>query len=454
MKCLKKFILGSLVMTMGMSAVGCATNKGTNQEGEVASQDVAQAESQGSEGGEKVEIEFWYGLGGELGEHMEQMVTDFNKSQDEIHVTTSVQGDYSETMQKLQAAFADGNVPEVVILSSEQADAVARKGMVTSLQPYIDADPEFNIDDLISTFREQGTYDGELLTMPAYGTTQVLYYNKEVLERNGFTEADLSTWQGLANVAATVSQTESQDGSAYIGWEPMWGTYNMMDAVFSAGGQVISEDGQTVLINDETWVEVWDQFRKWIHEDKIMKVNSGGQGWEYWYKTIDDVMQDRALGYTGSAGDQGDLDFTKLAATVQPGWKDHKAQAMAGAQMFIMPKGKQTEAENKGAYELIKYITSAENTARWSMNSGYIAVRKSAMDIDFFKTYLEENPQAKVPMLQADAYSTVDFIDPTGGKIYDALSIAVDKVQIENVDAQTALDEACEKAQAALDKVK
>ena len=44
-------------------------------------------------------------------------------------------------------------------------------------------------------------------------------------------------------------------------------------------------------------------------------------------------------------------------------------------------------------------------------------------------------------------------IDPTGGEIYDALSVAADKVELEGVSAQEALDEAAETAQKALDKV-
>ena len=43
-------------------------------------------------------------------------------------------------------------------------------------------------------------------------------------------------------------------------------------------------------------------------------------------------------------------------------------------------------------------------------------------------------------------------IDPTGGKIYDALDIAADKVEIENVPVREALDEACRTAQKALDE--
>lgn len=51
-----------------------------------------------------------------------------------------------------------------------------------------------------------------------------------------------------------------------------------------------------------------------------MRIHSGGQGWEYWYKTIDDVMKGQAAGYTGSSGDQGDLDFSVVSAMEQPGW--------------------------------------------------------------------------------------------------------------------------------------
>lgn len=455
MKVIKKLGIGVMAAALGLGGAGCqkAQTEVTVLKNAEASGQESQSEKKNETSGKTVEIEFWYGLGGKLGENMQKIVDDFNSSQSQIVVKTAVQGDYTETMQKLQAAFADGNVPEVALLSSEKADSVARNGMAESFQPFIDKDPEFNIDDLISSFRSQGTYKDELITMPAYGTTQVLYYNKQVLADNGFTESDLISWQDLAKVAAKVAKSDANGKVIYAGWEPMWGPYNMMDAVFSAGGKVISDDGKTVMINDASWVEVWDQFRKWIHEDKIMKIHSGGQGWEYWYKTIDDVMQDRALGYTGSAGDQGDLDFNKLAATVQPGWNSNPAKAMAGAQMFVMPKGKQSAEEKQAAYEFIKFATNAENTARWAMDSGYIAVRKSAAEVDFYKAYLEKNPQAKVPMTQADAFSSVDFIDPTGGKIYDALKVAVDKVQIENVGAKEALDEACKKAQEELDKV-
>jgi multiple sugar transport system substrate-binding protein len=45
-----------------------------------------------------------------------------------------------------------------------------------------------------------------------------------------------------------------------------------------------------------------------------------------------------------------------------------------------------------------------------------------------------------------------EFIDPTDGKIDDALAKAADKVEIEGVPANQALNEAQKEAQAALDR--
>ena len=64
------------------------------------------------------------------------------------------------------------------------------------------------------------------------------------------------------------------------------GSGNLIDAALSNGDSLLSEDGKKVMINSDEWVEVWESFRTWIHDDKIMKVNSGGQGWEYWYRRL------------------------------------------------------------------------------------------------------------------------------------------------------------------------
>ena len=99
----------------------------------------------------------------------------------------------------------------------------------------------------------------------------------------------------------------------------------------------------------------------------------------------------------------------------------------------------------------MKYFTNVENQAKWSMSTGYVPVNLGVLDDADYKAYTEENPQALVPFNQASHGSVYPY-DPTNGAIMDALKIAADKVEIDGVSAQEALDEAQQTAQAALDE--
>jgi multiple sugar transport system substrate-binding protein len=304
---------------------------------------------------------------------------------------------------------------------------------------------------VVQTFLDQGKVDGKQYFLPMYGTTQIMYYRKDALEKAGIKPEDLTTWEKLGE-AATKMTVKSGGKTTFYGWEPMWGADNLMDAVFSKGGKILSDDGKTVLIDSPEWVETWDMFRKWIHEDQIMRIHSGGQGWEYWYKTIDDVMKGQAAGYIGSSGDQGDLDFNVVGAMEQPGWEGVGAgKPVAQAIMAGIP-AKASPEQQQAAVKWFTFFMSAENTAFWSMNTGYIAVRQSALENPDFVAYSKNNPQATIPLKQA-THASAPFQDPTGGKIMDALKVAADKVEISNVPAEKALKEAKETAQRALDAV-
>lgn len=396
----------------------------------------------------KIRIDFWYSGGKTAVNVVADMADAFNASQDTYEIVTTTQADYTETYEKLQAGIAGKNAPDMALLDVDKSRNLSEKNLIADISDLIAADSDFEQDDYLDVFFEQGIdADGKIYAIPAYGTTQILYYNIAAFAEAGIDPASIETWQDLADAAQKMTKA---DGS-FIGWEPMWGLGNLIDATLSNGGTLLSEDGTEVMIASDAWVEVWESFRTWIHDDKIMKVNSGGQGWEYWYTTIDDVIANKAGGYTGSSGDQADLDFDLVAAMEQPGFGDNPSAPTADALQFVMLEGSSDE-EKAGVYEFMKYFTTPENQAEWSMSTGYVAVRESTQDVAEFKAYAEENPQALVPLQQA-SHGTPSLADPTGGKIFDALTIAADKVELENVPAKEALEEAQQTAQAALDSM-
>lgn len=397
----------------------------------------------------KTEVDFWYSGGKTAVKVVQDIVDDYNKSQDTYFVKTVTQADYSETYEKLQAAIAGNVAPDVALIEKDAARGLSDKNLVVDLSEKIKKDNDFNEDDYVSTFFEQGKDDNDkIFGIPAYGTTQVLYYNKKAFNKAEIDPNNIKTWQDLAQAASKIKN----DGEYTYGWEPMWGADNLIDASLSNGGTIFSEDGKKVTINSKEWVEVWSNFEKWIHDDKTMAIHSGGQGWEYWYKTIDDVIQNKAGGYTGSSGDQADLDFSIVGAIEQPSWKDGTESKPVARALMLSVLAKSSEEKQAGAYDFMKYFTNVKNQAKWSMSTGYVPVNKGVLDDDDYMKYTQENPQALVPYTQAEHGSIYPY-DPTNGAVKDALKIAADKVEIDGVPAKEALDEAQKTAQKALDGV-
>lgn len=400
----------------------------------------------------RVQVTFWYSGGKTAAGVMEEIIDSFNQSQSQYTVTGIQQADYDETYTKLQAGIAGKNAADIALLDSDKTRNLMKKELLVPLDSYTDQDASFDKESLIPVFHQQCLGDdGTMYAMPAYGTTQVMYYNRSLFEKAGIRPDSIRTWEDLAEAAEYIRQSTGGAKSGAYGWEPMWGEDNLIDMALSNGGAMLSDDNRTVLINSEPWIEAWEAARKWIHEDDIMAIHYGGQGWEYWYDTMDDVLQDKAGGYTGSSGDQADLDFTKVGAMEQPGFGENPPAPVARVLQLVMVETGKDKTKD-GAYQFMKYFADASSQARWSMATGYIPVRQTALDIPEYQTYAEEHPQALVPLAQA-LHASPDPVDPTGGKIFDALAIAADKVEIENVPAADALNEAARTAQAALDEV-
>ncbi len=438
MKKLKRLCLiilcGILMLTGCSESAKKAQNEGS---------DSTQVASEKKDGNKPVEIQFWYGLGSVAGETMEGIIADFNASQDKVKVTGVQQADYEETYQKVQAAIA-ANQPPAVFIGSKISE-MAESGILADLTPYID--DRTPVEDYLEVFMKPAQIDGKVYAFPAYGTTQVMYFRKDLMEKAGIDPKEAySSWENVYEASKKIKE----QGVTEFGHLPMWGPDNLIDIALSNGGTILSEDGKTVTINSPEWVESWDFVRKQIFEEKTAKIESGGQGWEYWYRTIDNVMNGKAMGYTGSSGDKGDLDFKIIDSMPQPGLNGKPGKPQAGGHSLLVPAAASKE-QQEAAYEWISYFTSPEISAKWSMKIGYIPVRKSAMENEEYKAFIKENPYAKVPYEQALTATPV-FVDPTEGQIGDALNIAADKIELQNVPAKEALDEAQKVAQKALDE--
>lgn len=451
----RKTLALALAIVLGASLLaGCGGSSGGSAK-PAETKAAEAAETEAAEGGEeaaeasgdKIEIEFWLAQGNNVMDLVNQEIDSFNESQDKYHVTAIQQENYVKTFSNLQAAIAGKTAPDVALLDTAPARQLYEKGALVTFNAFQDADADFNADDYYADFAANGIDGDTTFARPWYGTIQIAYYSVEAFEKAGVDPASIKSWQDL------VAQADKFKGAGYDRvWEPMGGdSKNLIDAAFANGAKILSEDGKTVTINSPEWVEVWEAFRGWIHDDGIMETKWNGiDDWAYWYDTIDDVIEGRSAGYTGSPVDSVDFDFNVIQPLEQFGWNENESKPWAQTLMLVMPQGNGDEKQ-QGAYEFIKFLTNPENQAAYTMLTTYPAANKKVTEVPEYQAFLEENPVAGVLLKQAEHVSSYP-VDPTGGKILDELNIAAQAVELEGKSAQEALDEAQANAQVALDE--
>jgi multiple sugar transport system substrate-binding protein len=107
--------------------------------------------------------------------------------------------------------------------------------------------------------------------------------------------------------------------------------------------------------------------------------------------------------------------------------------------------------QQEAVFKFLAYFTQPDMTAEWSVRTGYMPVRLSALESPVLAEAAKERPAILIPPTQLK-YAVPGFVDPTGGKISDAIVKAGDRVLIEGIPAEQAFKEAAKEAQAALDE--
>ena len=136
----------------------------------------------------------------------------------------------------------------------------------------------------------------------------------------------------------------------------------------------------------------------------------------------------------------------------QPAWDtEHEARPEAKVLLLNVLSTSTRERQN-GAYALIRYLIDVPAQVLWTIGTGYIAVNQDVLEDETYQAHVQKEPYAQIPLLQS-MHASVYPYDPTGGAVQAALRRAADQVQIENISARDALDEAQRTAQRALDAV-
>lgn len=156
---------------------------------------------------EPVEIEFWHGMSGALGETLNELVDDFNQgigAEKGITVKSTYQGNYEDLKAKTMAAIKAGNNPAVIQGTVNNIMEFIGSGIVQPLDDYI-FNQEIGIEDFEDIYEgyrlENSSYceDGRYYSLPFSKSTDLLFYNQTFFNEHGL--AVPTTWEELTDVS-------------------------------------------------------------------------------------------------------------------------------------------------------------------------------------------------------------------------------------------------------------
>ncbi len=447
MKLFARFTIIGLVLTMLIAA--CAPGAApveqaaaSGSESPAAASNTEASDDAAAATGEKIQVAFWYGLGGALGEVIEEQIAKFNASQDGIEVTGVFQQSYNGVQEKFQAALVSGDVPEIVQIEIHGTPKFASAGALTPLEPFFENDPDFNFDDLIPATLLNQTWDGALYAMPINRSTPVLYYNTQIFSDLGLEPP--TTWQEFREVAKTI--TSGEGGEKVYGFcaTPSWWYFESM--VWSNGGEIMNEEMTEVTFAEAgaAPLQIWLDM---IYTDgtarQFVGETSGEQISQAFANSQCGMRFESTAGLAGIRRAVGD-NF-KISTAFMPHMEGFETAVPTGGAAAGIPAALSDE-KKAAAWEFIKWWISPEQTAYWSKSTGYFPVRYTGVEILEAEGHFAANPEFATTIAQLD-FAKAAPSTPFWPAISREIQSAMEDSLVNGTQAIDALTKAQENAQ-------
>ena len=377
---------------------------------------------------ESVELTYYFPVqtSGPLASAMEQIVTNFNSSHSGITVNPVFTGNYSATLEKTMTAVTAGNPPHVVLSGGTDVTTYTAVDALYNIKDFLDAEgPEFK-SDFIDAFWGTFEIDGGVYGLPYQHSTPIAYYNKDLFSAAGLDpENPPLTWEDTLTAAKKLQAANGDVIPLELSADP-W----ILEALAMSNGGGIVENRSTLTFDSSPSVEALSFLKTMMLDDKTAVSRKYGETSE------DFIAESTAIMYN-SIGSMG-----AVASGASFNW-DVAPIPVSGSNLSKIPYGGggmvmlagHPDNETKSAWEFMKYMTTPEITAKWSMTSGYYAVRKSSYELDEMKDYIAELPQMQkaVDMLQNAAAPWMP--EKNYGEINNRLQLAMDNCLIQGSES-------------------
>lgn len=333
---------------------------------------------------DRITFEYWYGLGGYLGDVVNQTCDRFNASQDTYRIVCVGQDGYATAVQNTIAAFRAGKHPTIVQAYDAGTADLMMSGEFYPVQKMM-ADFDIQID-WSNYFPGIANYyaasSGELFSMPFNSSTPVMYFNIDDLAAAGI-DTPPATWEAFE--AALRALEAAQPEKCNYGYAP--DTWIDLEQFSMAHGIPVANNNNgydgldaEYVYNTTLHVKHMENIKRWLDEGLLeIKTSQGGMN------SRDAFSQNQCSMYLGSIASHATVassavDGLNWDVAMLPVYEGtaRKNTVVGGASLWVLSR--KSEDEYRGAAAYLQFLATPESEEFWSTNTGYIPVTRTGFD--------------------------------------------------------------------------
>lgn len=353
----------------------------------------------------------------------QDLVDQFNSSQDEIEVKLEAYGSDYDT--KITAGIGAGDAPDVMYMWNYPLYSEA----LEPLESFIESEGAEYKDNFYETTWNYNSIDEEIYGIPVGFTTHALYYNKDIFDAAGvdYPEEDW-TWDDLHKASRQIAASQDNVYGYVLPTTP--DPYDFEMYLWSNGTSYTDEEGNlSGHLNSPESVEVFTQFQEMLKDESALASESDG---------IDEVSAGTAAMVISGAWGMSYFDEAGINYGIAPipSFESQKSVSILSSSGLGMSK----DSENKdAAWEFIKFWTNEEaNKARLDYE---LPVLKNVVAEEGLEE--DENKKVFYTMLErSEDYTPTSFIVENWSTLSEDLILVFEEIfnPTTQMDPKTALD--------------
>ena len=424
MTSLRKLVLLAAFALLTVAAAGCGGSSSSGNSNGV------------------VNITIWHGYVDTEGKAMTALVNEFNATHPKIHVTAHFYGNSDYALQKVLAAIAGGDPPDISYLYGSWAANIAQSPKTLVLNNYINKDPSFDWSDFWPSERQVATVNGKIVGVPALVDNLALVYNKELFQKAHLAYPTANwTWADLQAAAKKLTiPSQKQFGWAYVNDASEDTVWRFEALLWQQNGSILTADGKHAAFDSAAGVKALTLLQQMAVDDHSVYLDSGNDQYAPLFNSGHIGML-----YTGP-WDLSGFPNVNFGVQILPAGLNH--QTISGPDNWVLFNNGSARAQ--AAWTFISWFTSAKESLQWSLRTGDLPIRSSVLKLPGYQAYIKKYRGVSTFVANLSNAVHVRPVTPLYPKISAAIGQAVQAVLLGKAQPQQALNQAAAQVNAIL----